>query len=140
MASHPRQVVTIAAWSALPAVALALVLLWTGPYGPRVQWTGTLFMGLALAVGLSVLYDRVTRPLQTASNLLAALREGDFSLRARASDPDDDLGLLYIEATAWPRCSAASGLAPSKRWPSCVRSWRRSMRRCSPSMPKGACC
>jgi two-component system, NtrC family, nitrogen regulation sensor histidine kinase NtrY len=98
MASHPRQVVTIAVWSALPAVALALLLLWTGPYGPRVQWTGTLFITLALAVGLTVLYDRVTRPLQTASNLLAALREGDFSLRARASDPDDDLGLLYIEA------------------------------------------
>jgi nitrogen fixation/metabolism regulation signal transduction histidine kinase len=98
MASHSRQVVTIAAWSALPAVVLALLLLWTGPYGPRVQWTGTLFLLLVLGGGLSVLYDRVTRPLQTASNLLAALREGDFSLRARASDPDDDLGLLYIEA------------------------------------------
>ena len=55
-------------------------------------------MAIVLAVGLSVLYDHVIRPLQTASNLLAAMREGDFSLRARANDPDDDLGLLYIEA------------------------------------------
>src|SRR3989475_11829641 len=29
--------------------------------------------------------------------MLAALREGDFSLRARGSDPDDALGLLLVE-------------------------------------------
>ena len=26
------------------------------------------------------------------------MREGDFSLRARATGPEDDLGLLYMEA------------------------------------------
>ena len=98
MATFPRRVVTIAAWSALPAIVLALLLLWIGPYGPRAQWTGTLVIAVVLAVGLSVLYDHVIRPLQTASNLLAAMREGDFSLRARSTDPDDDLGLLYAEA------------------------------------------
>ncbi len=40
------------------------------------------------------------RPLQTISNLLAAMREGDFSLRARTLDPEDDIGLLYLEANA----------------------------------------
>ncbi len=98
MATYPRRIVTIAVWAALPAVLIALGLLWTGPYGARAQWTGTLIVAVVLAVGLSVLYDHVIRPLQTASNLLAAMREGDFSLRARANDPDDDLGLLYIEA------------------------------------------
>jgi nitrate/nitrite-specific signal transduction histidine kinase len=29
--------------------------------------------------------ERVVRPLQTLSNLLAALREGDFSIRARGA-------------------------------------------------------
>src|SRR2546428_6566888 len=37
------------------------------------------------------------RALRTISNMLAALREGDFSLRARGSDPDDALGLLLVE-------------------------------------------
>jgi nitrogen fixation/metabolism regulation signal transduction histidine kinase len=100
MATYPRGTVTIALWAALPAVILALVLLWTGPYGPRAQWTGTLFILIVLAVGLTVLYDHVIRPIQTASNLLAAMREGDFSLRARTSGPEDDLGLLYIEANS----------------------------------------
>jgi PAS domain S-box-containing protein len=98
MATYPRRTVTIAFWAALPAVALALVLLWTGPYGARAQWTGTLFIAIVLGVGLTVLYDHVIRPIQTASNLVAAMREGDFSLRARTSGPDDDLGLLYMEA------------------------------------------
>jgi len=98
MATYPRRTVTIALWAALPAVILALGLLWTGPWGARAQWTGTLFVIIVLAVGLTVLYDHVIRPIQTASNLLAAMREGDFSLRARSSGPDDDLGLLYIEA------------------------------------------
>jgi PAS domain S-box-containing protein len=43
----------------------------------------------------------VIRPLQTLSNVLAALREGDYSLRARRADPrDDSLGLVYLEANA----------------------------------------
>ncbi|MFL5506091.1 MAG: sensor histidine kinase [Gemmatimonadales bacterium] len=98
MATYPRRIVTIAVWAALPAVSIALVLLWVGPYGARVQWTGSLLIAIALLVGLAVLHDHVIRPIQTASNLLAALREGDFSLRARTPDPDDDLGLLYLEA------------------------------------------
>ena len=75
MATYPRRIVTIAVWAALPAVSIALVLLWVGPYGARVQWTGSLFIAIALLVGLAVLHDHVIRPIQTASNLLAALRE-----------------------------------------------------------------
>ncbi|HEY6807244.1 MAG TPA: ATP-binding protein [Gemmatimonadales bacterium] len=37
------------------------------------------------------------RPLQTVSNMLAALRERDYSLRARRHDPDDSLGLVLLE-------------------------------------------
>jgi len=37
------------------------------------------------------------RPLQTVSNVLAALRERDYTLRARGSNPEDALGLLLLE-------------------------------------------
>ncbi|MEO5800750.1 MAG: ATP-binding protein [Gemmatimonadales bacterium] len=100
MASQPRRIVAIAAWAALPAVVTALVLLWVEPHSSRLQWTGTLVVASTLGIGLMVLHERVIRPLQTVSNLLAAMREGDFSHRARSSDPDDDLGLLYEEANA----------------------------------------
>jgi PAS domain S-box-containing protein len=76
---------------------LALVLLWTGAFSSRLQWTLTVFMllwylGFALAAKV-----RVGRPLQTLSNLLGALREGDFSIRARGAAPDDALGLAMFE-------------------------------------------
>ena len=43
------------------------------------------------------LRDRVVFPLQTLSNLLAALREGDFSVRGRSPRPDDALGEVMRE-------------------------------------------
>ncbi|MEZ4413491.1 MAG: ATP-binding protein [Gemmatimonadales bacterium] len=100
MISQPSRLVAIAAAAALPAVVVALGLLWFGPYEPRLQWSATLAIFACLFAGLTILHTRVIRPLQTISNLLAAMREGDFSLRARTLDPDDDIGLLYLEANA----------------------------------------
>jgi nitrogen fixation/metabolism regulation signal transduction histidine kinase len=44
--------------------------------------------------------NKVVFPLQTLSNLLAALREGDYSLRARGANPYDALGEIMIEVNA----------------------------------------
>ncbi|MBO0860066.1 MAG: PAS domain-containing sensor histidine kinase, partial [Chloracidobacterium sp.] len=43
---------------------------------------------------------RVVTPLQTLSNLLAALREGDYSIRGRATKKDDPLGDVVREVNA----------------------------------------
>src|SRR5256714_4349692 len=94
---YERRILALALLTGLPAVILALVLVWAGDFAARTQWTVTV---LALGVWLAfvgVVRGRVVRPLQTISNMLAALREGDFSLRARGSDPDDALGLLLLE-------------------------------------------
>ncbi len=94
---YERRIVTLALLTGLPAVILALVLLWSGDFAARTQWTVTiLLVGVWLAF-VGVVRERVVRPLQTISNMLAALREGDFSLRARGSAPDDALGLLLLE-------------------------------------------
>ncbi|HWA59522.1 MAG TPA: ATP-binding protein [Gemmatimonadales bacterium] len=100
MTSHPRRVLLIALLTAAPAAGIALLLLWRGDFSQRVQWTATFFIALALLVGLATLHDRVVRPLQTLSNVLAALREGDYSLRARGAAAEDSLGLVYLEANA----------------------------------------
>ncbi|HXI20973.1 MAG TPA: PAS domain S-box protein, partial [Gemmatimonadales bacterium] len=100
MSSHPRRVLFIATLAAAPGVVIALLLLWLGDHSSKVQWTGTLFIVGAWLIGLAALHERVVRPLQTLSNVLAALREGDYSLRARRADPEDSLGLVYLEANA----------------------------------------
>ena len=86
--------------SALPGAAISLIFLWTGDSTPKVQWTLTVLivtfcLGFALA-----LRERVVLPLQTLSNLLAALGEGDFSIRARGARGGDALGEVMIEVNA----------------------------------------
>ena len=51
---------------------------------------------LALVVMLvaSIFLEQVVRPLQTLANVVAALREEDFSFRARGAAPQDSLGEL----------------------------------------------
>ncbi len=55
------------------------------------------FACLIIAV---TLHDRIVRPLQTLSNVVAALREGDFSFRARGARTEDSLGELAREINA----------------------------------------
>jgi two-component system nitrogen regulation sensor histidine kinase NtrY len=97
---YDQRILLLALLTGLPGGAVALALLWTGDFPPRMQGTLTLFVvgfwwGLALA-----LRERVIRPLQTLSNLLGALREGDFSIRARRARADDALGLALLEVNA----------------------------------------
>jgi len=43
------------------------------------------------------LHEQTVRPLQTLANVVAALREEDYSFRARGANPDDALGELSLE-------------------------------------------
>jgi two-component system nitrogen regulation sensor histidine kinase NtrY len=78
-------------------VAIALLLVWTGGYTPKTAWTVTLLVVLFWFGVAFALRERVIRPLQTISNMLAALREEDFSIRARGARTDDALGLALYE-------------------------------------------
>jgi nitrogen fixation/metabolism regulation signal transduction histidine kinase len=53
-----------------------------------------LFLCLLLGVAL---HDHVVRPLQTLANVVGALREEDYSFRARLAVPNDALGELSLE-------------------------------------------
>ena len=83
--------------SALPGALISLIFLWTGDSTPKVQWTLTVVI-VAFCLGFAfALRERVVLPLQTLSNLLAALGEGDFSIRARGARGGDPLGEVMIE-------------------------------------------
>jgi nitrogen fixation/metabolism regulation signal transduction histidine kinase len=92
-----QRILLLALAAGLPAAMVALILLWTGDYTPKVQWTLTVFiLGVWTGCSFSVRH-RVVLPLQTLSNLLAALRESDFSIRARGASGDDPLGAVMLE-------------------------------------------
>jgi nitrogen fixation/metabolism regulation signal transduction histidine kinase len=100
MLTHDRRILLMALAAGLPGVIVALVLLWGGDFTPKVQWTLTVLV-LTIWFGFTfALRDRVVYPLQTISNLLAALREDDFSIRARGAEAPDALGEVMLEVNA----------------------------------------
>ena len=87
----------MALMAGLPGVVTALYLLWVGDYTTKVVWTlAVVIVGCWLGFALA-LRERVIFPLQTLSNLLAALWEGDYSIRARGANAIDALGEVMRE-------------------------------------------
>ncbi len=90
----------LAFFTGLPGALTGLTLLWQGDFSTKTQWTLTVFIVCFWAGCAFALRERVITPLQTLSNLLAALREGDYSIRGRATKKDDPLGDVVREVNA----------------------------------------
>jgi two-component system nitrogen regulation sensor histidine kinase NtrY len=84
----------------LPALVMAGLLL----YLQQISLAPALLIGgcllLYFAFLSSSLIEGVFRPLQTLSNVVASLREGDYSFRARGAGTQDALGELAAEINA----------------------------------------
>jgi nitrogen fixation/metabolism regulation signal transduction histidine kinase len=94
---HDLHVFLLSLWAGLPAVVAAVLLLWLRVEDSKVRWTiGALVVLVWLFASLAV-RERVLRPLQTAANLIAALREEDFSVRGRGAGAGDPLAELLLE-------------------------------------------
>ena len=98
--SFETRIFWLAAAIALPAlVALGIAL-----YALEVSrgtWTSVgLGVGLATLIFAARLRNRVVFPLYTLSNLLEALREGDYSLRGTHARRGDAIGEVIWEVNA----------------------------------------
>ena len=98
--AHDKRVILLASAAALPAAAVAIAILWSQDFTDRTRWTLTALVLISAAAFLRALWERVVRPLQTVSNLLAAMREDDFSIRARGARGNDPLGEVLLEVNA----------------------------------------
>ena len=107
--AHDRRIVLLALAAAIPGIVTALAILWTGDYSSKLRWTLTVVIVLTWLGFTQALRERVVRPLQIVSNLLSAMREEDFSIRARGSRPDDPLGEVLIEVNALAETVRAPG-------------------------------
>ncbi len=95
--THDQAVLAYCLLGGFPAVVFTFMWMWGTSHAPEVRATVALlvvscWVGFAFAV-----QQRVVRPLQTMSNLLMALREGDFSFRARGAARHDPLGDVLAE-------------------------------------------
>ncbi len=98
--SFERRVLLGAATVGAIPLAVMELLLWFGNYSSQTQWTLTILLAIAWLISSFALRAQVIRPLQTLSNMVAALREEDFSFRARRASRNDALGELVLEVNS----------------------------------------
>jgi len=94
---HDKAVLLCALAGGGPAVAAALWFLWSRSDDAGLAGLlSFLLVGCWLALALYA-RNQVVRPLQTMANLLLALREGDYSFRARGAGYEDSLSGALAE-------------------------------------------
>lgn len=94
---YERRIVLVAFFAALPATAAALLLVWLGDFSSRLAWTVTAVITISHLITLYSLHEYLVHPLRTLSNILAALREEDYSIRSRGAGSDDALSEVMTE-------------------------------------------
>ena len=97
---YERRILLLALAAGLAGTVVALILLWTGDFSANLRWTLTIVITVAWLSFAFSAQSHVTFPLRTLSNLMAALREGDFSIRARGANREDALGEVLWEVNA----------------------------------------
>ena len=83
-----------------PGLVVSGFLIWLQPWSLQSK---LILIGAELFVCLLIgaaLHDHVVRPLQTLANVVGALRDEDYSFRARLAVPNDALGELSLEVNA----------------------------------------
>ncbi len=81
----------------LPALIFLAIFLYQRQItvGPAILISSLLLLYLAIVA--SSLVEGLARPIQTLSNVISSLREGDYSFRARGASSSDALGELAAE-------------------------------------------
>lgn len=95
--SFEVRILLLALCAGLPGTLLSIGLLWGGDFSARTRWTVAFLIVAAWVALARAVRHKVRFPLQTVSNLLSAMREGDFSIRARGARHDDSLGEVIAE-------------------------------------------
>ena len=97
---HDTRVLLLALLAGLPGVLCTAILLAAKGFSGRAQWTLDLLVVLFwLGFGFAA-RGRVAGPLRTLANLLEAMREGDYSIRARVENPKEPLGEVMQQVNA----------------------------------------
>jgi two-component system nitrogen regulation sensor histidine kinase NtrY len=89
--------------SGLVGILVSMWFVWTMDYSIQAQIFLTVLVLLSWISLTVVLKTKVVYPLRTLSNLLEALREGDYSMRIRGARQNDALGELILEVNALSR-------------------------------------
>src|SRR6202041_3517387 len=97
---YERRISLYAVFVALPGILVCGILIWQQPWMRESKLALSFAVLFAWWILALALHEQIIRPLQTLANVLAALREEDYSFRARGASMDDALGELSLEVNA----------------------------------------
>src|SRR5262249_22253071 len=95
-----RRVIAFTLLLVFPGLLVTAILLYLLPWTTESKialFVTEVFVCLLLALAQ---HEHIIRPLQTLANVVGALREEDYSFRARNAVPNDALGELSLELNA----------------------------------------
>ena len=92
-----RRVLGFALLAGLPAVVVALAVIARSDLPGPVRIVLLLGIGGTWLAGAFAARSAVVSPLHTLANLMAGVRQGDFTLRARGADAGDPMGAVWLE-------------------------------------------
>jgi len=81
---YEHRILMLGFLAGLAGAVTSFFLLWQCDYAVRTRVTLAILIAFAWLIAVLALHSKVVFPLRTLSNLLGALREGDYSLRAKA--------------------------------------------------------
>ena len=97
---YERQIPFTALIAIAPVAVAAVVLVFAGDFSAKAKWTVAAMIAVSAFVATYVLHEQLVFPLRTISNIITALREEDYGLRARSASRDDALGEVMVEVNA----------------------------------------
>ncbi len=97
---HDTRVFVLALLAGLPGVLATAALLAFNGFSDRAQWSVNLLVVLFWLGFAFAARGRVAGPLRTLANLLEAMRQGDYSIRARVGNPKEPLGEVMQQVNA----------------------------------------
>ena len=83
-----------------PGFLISGILVWLQPWSLQSKLSLLAAELIACLLIGAALHEHVIRPLQTLANVVGALRDEDYSFRARLAVPNDALGELSLEVNA----------------------------------------
>ncbi|MFY9907561.1 MAG: ATP-binding protein [Terriglobales bacterium] len=85
---------------ALPGILVGGILIWQQAWSTQSKLALSFAVLVVWWILALVLHEQTVKPLQTLANVVGALREEDYSFRARGAVAEDALGELSLEVNA----------------------------------------
>ena len=95
--TYERRIVGTALLAVLPLAAAAALLVWVSELPSVVTWTVAMLIVIAIAIATAALHEVVSYPLRTLANVVSAMREEGYSVRAREAGGGPIFGDILTE-------------------------------------------